>query len=164
MAMGNRHDDLWSGQILGHGGVDPDSPAGGSGPGKSRRPGPLREVVGASALPHPDAPAKRHSYIAKKSAHVVSARMLFIAKARARAISRLAARLKDLEAWDDATAQCFKGWFGSADKSARDTIRARIEAMARFYGMMAGVTYAEPFLQKEVGLVEDVTAVPVRSI
>jgi len=128
MAMGNRHDDLWSGQILGHGGVDPDSPAGGSGPGKSRRPGPLREVVGASALPHPDAPAKRHSYIAKKSAHVVSARMLFIAKARARAISRLAARLKDLEAWDDATAQCFKGWFGSADKSARDTIRARIEA------------------------------------
>jgi bacillithiol biosynthesis deacetylase BshB1 len=43
-------------------------------------------------------------------------------------------------------------------------IRARIEAMARFYGMLAGVTYAEPFLQKEVGLVEDVTAIPVQSI
>jgi N-acetylglucosamine malate deacetylase 1 len=47
---------------------------------------------------------------------------------------------------------------------ARAEIRNRIEAMARFYGMMAGVTYAEPFLQKEVGLVEDVTAIPVKSI
>jgi N-acetylglucosamine malate deacetylase 1 len=47
---------------------------------------------------------------------------------------------------------------------ARAEIRARIEAMARFYGMMAGVTYAEPFLQKEVGLVEDVMAIPVKSI
>ena len=47
---------------------------------------------------------------------------------------------------------------------ARAEIRARIEAMARFYGMLAGVTYAEPFLQKEVGLVEDVTAIPVKSI
>jgi N-acetylglucosamine malate deacetylase 1 len=43
-------------------------------------------------------------------------------------------------------------------------IRARIEAMARFYGMLGGVTYAEPFLQKEVGLVEDLTQIPVKSI
>ena len=47
---------------------------------------------------------------------------------------------------------------------ARAEIRSRIEAMARFYGMLAGVTYAEPFVQKEVGLVEDVTAIPVKSI
>src|SRR5881398_3341276 len=47
---------------------------------------------------------------------------------------------------------------------ARAEIRARIESMARFYGMLAGVTYAEPFLQKEVGLVEDVTAIAVKSI
>ncbi len=47
---------------------------------------------------------------------------------------------------------------------AREEIRARIESMARFYGMMAGATYAEPFLQKEVGLVDDVTALPVKSI
>ncbi len=47
---------------------------------------------------------------------------------------------------------------------ARAEIRARIEAVARFYGLLAGVTYAEPFLQKEVGLVEDVTAIPVKSI
>jgi len=43
-------------------------------------------------------------------------------------------------------------------------IRARIEAMARFYGLLGGVTYAEPFLQKEVGLVEDLTLIPVKSI
>jgi len=47
---------------------------------------------------------------------------------------------------------------------ARVEIRARVEAMARFYGMLAGVTYGEPFLQKEVGLVEDLTAIPVKSI
>jgi hypothetical protein len=36
--------------------------------------------------------------------------------------------------------------------------------MARYYGMLAGVTYGEPFLQKEVGLVEDLTLIPVKSI
>ncbi len=47
---------------------------------------------------------------------------------------------------------------------AHDEIRSRVEAMARFYGMLGGVTYAEPFLQKEVGLVEDLLAIPVKSI
>jgi len=47
---------------------------------------------------------------------------------------------------------------------AREDIRDRIHSMARFYGMMAGVKYAEPFLQKEVGLVEDLTSIPVQSI
>jgi bacillithiol biosynthesis deacetylase BshB1 len=47
---------------------------------------------------------------------------------------------------------------------AHAEIRSRIETMARFYGMLAGVTYAEPFLQKEVGLVEDLTTIPVKSI
>ncbi|MBZ5627913.1 MAG: bacillithiol biosynthesis deacetylase BshB1 [Acidobacteriia bacterium] len=43
-------------------------------------------------------------------------------------------------------------------------IRTRLETMARFYGLLAGVTYAEPFLQKEVGLADDLTAIPVASI
>ncbi|MGO9209077.1 MAG: bacillithiol biosynthesis deacetylase BshB1 [Terracidiphilus sp.] len=47
---------------------------------------------------------------------------------------------------------------------AQAEIRERIEAMARFYGLMAGVKYAEPFVQKEVGLVEDLAAIPVKSI
>jgi N-acetylglucosamine malate deacetylase 1 len=47
---------------------------------------------------------------------------------------------------------------------AHDEIRARVDSMARFYGALGGVTHAEPFLQKEVGLVEDVLAIPVKSI
>ncbi|HZW96422.1 MAG TPA: bacillithiol biosynthesis deacetylase BshB1 [Candidatus Eremiobacteraceae bacterium] len=47
---------------------------------------------------------------------------------------------------------------------AHDEIHARVESMARYYGMLGGVTYAEPFLQKEVGLVEDLVAIPVKSI
>jgi bacillithiol biosynthesis deacetylase BshB1 len=47
---------------------------------------------------------------------------------------------------------------------AHDEIRARVESMARFYGGLGGVTHAEPFLQKEVGLVDDLLALPVKSI
>ena len=47
---------------------------------------------------------------------------------------------------------------------AHDEIHARVESMARYYGMLGGVTYAEPFLQKEVGLVGDLLAIPVKSI
>jgi bacillithiol biosynthesis deacetylase BshB1 len=53
---------------------------------------------------------------------------------------------------------------GASDFPAQAEIRERVTSMARFYGMLAGVKYAEPFLQKEVGLVEDLTAVPVKSI
>jgi len=53
---------------------------------------------------------------------------------------------------------------GSGIFPAHKEIRARIESMARYYGMLGGVTYAEPFVQKEVGLVEDVMAIPVKSI
>lgn len=47
---------------------------------------------------------------------------------------------------------------------AHEEIRDRIHSMARFYGMMAGVKYAEPFVQNEVGLVDDLSAIPVQSI
>jgi len=47
---------------------------------------------------------------------------------------------------------------------AQQEIRSRVEAMARFYGMLGGVTYGEPFHQKEVGLIEDLLAIPVKSI
>jgi bacillithiol biosynthesis deacetylase BshB1 len=43
-------------------------------------------------------------------------------------------------------------------------IRNRVESMASFYGLLAGVKYAEPFVQKEVGLVDDITTIPVSSI
>ena len=47
---------------------------------------------------------------------------------------------------------------------AHDEIHVRVEAMARFYGMLGGVNFAEPFLQKEVGLVDDLLSIPVKSI
>lgn len=47
---------------------------------------------------------------------------------------------------------------------AQGEIRARVESMARFYGALGGVSFGEPFLQKEVGLVEDLLLVPVKSI
>jgi len=53
---------------------------------------------------------------------------------------------------------------GSDIFPAQSEIRARVEAMARFYGMLGGVAFAEPFVQKEVGLVDDVMAIPVKSI
>jgi hypothetical protein len=39
-----------------------------------------------------------------------------------------------------------------------------METMAKFYGLLAGVRYAEPFVQKEIGLVDDVTEIPVQSL
>lgn len=63
----------------------------------------------------------------------------------------------------------YKSQFSNQDAGkdlfpAHEEIRARVDAMARFYGMLGGVTHAEPFLQKEVGLVDDLLALPVKSI
>lgn len=40
----------------------------------------------------------------------------------------------------------------------------RTFAEARHYGLLAGVRYGEPFVEKEVGLVDDLTLLPVQSI
>ncbi len=45
-----------------------------------------------------------------------------------------------------------------------EEIRERTLASARHYGMLAGVRYAEPFVQKEVALVGDLMMLPVASI
>jgi N-acetylglucosamine malate deacetylase 1 len=45
-----------------------------------------------------------------------------------------------------------------------EEIRERTFAEARHYGMLAGVRYGEPFVQKEVGLVDDLTMLPVQSL
>ena len=45
-----------------------------------------------------------------------------------------------------------------------EEIRERTFAEARHYGLLAGVRYGEPFVQKEVGLVADLTLLPVQSI
>ncbi|HVW79134.1 MAG TPA: bacillithiol biosynthesis deacetylase BshB1 [Alloacidobacterium sp.] len=45
-----------------------------------------------------------------------------------------------------------------------EEIRERTFAEARHYGLLAGVRYAEPFVQKEIGLVEDLLRIPVPSM
>ncbi len=45
-----------------------------------------------------------------------------------------------------------------------EEIRERTFASARHYGLLAGVRYAEPFVQKEVALVDDLMQLPVASI
>lgn len=45
-----------------------------------------------------------------------------------------------------------------------EEIRERTFASARHYGLLSGVRYAEPFVQKEVALVDDLMQLPVASI
>ena len=45
-----------------------------------------------------------------------------------------------------------------------EEIRERTFSIARHYGLLAGVRYAEPFVQKEIGLVDDLTLIPVQSM
>ena len=45
-----------------------------------------------------------------------------------------------------------------------EEIRERTFAEARHYGLLAGVRYGEPFVQREVGLVADLLQLPVQSI
>lgn len=45
-----------------------------------------------------------------------------------------------------------------------EEIRERTFAEARHFGLLGGVTYGEPFVQKEVGLVDDLTLIPVQSL
>ena len=53
---------------------------------------------------------------------------------------------------------------GSSLFVPQEEIRERTFSMARHYGLLAGVRYAEPFVQKEVGLVNDLMLIPVQSI
>jgi N-acetylglucosamine malate deacetylase 1 len=53
---------------------------------------------------------------------------------------------------------------GSALFVPEEEIRDRTFAEARHYGLLAGVKYGEPFVQKEVGLVDDLTLLAVQSI
>ncbi len=53
---------------------------------------------------------------------------------------------------------------GSGLFPQRDEVRKRLETMAAFYGLLGGVKYAEPFVQKEVGLEDDLLEIPVKSL
>ncbi len=53
---------------------------------------------------------------------------------------------------------------GSALFPNEQEIRERLAAMARFYGNLIGVKYGEPYVVKETMRVDDLAALPVRSL
>jgi bacillithiol biosynthesis deacetylase BshB1 len=69
-----------------------------------------------------------------------------------------------LEALLAYTSQYSNQLSGGALFVPQEDIRERTFAMARYYGLLAGVRYGEPFVQKEVGLVDDLRLIPVQSI
>lgn len=47
---------------------------------------------------------------------------------------------------------------------SRRDVRERLACLGRHFGLMIGVRYGEPFLTREVAAVEDIVALPVKSI
>jgi len=62
----------------------------------------------------------------------------------------------------------YRSQYGAAEASGlfpdEAEIRERLGAIARFYGNLIGVRYGEPFVVKEAMRVDDIVAMPVRSI
>jgi len=63
----------------------------------------------------------------------------------------------------------YRSQYGAADQAAglfpgEPEIRERLGAIARFYGNLIGVKYGEPFVVKEAMRIDDIVAMPVRSI
>jgi len=64
---------------------------------------------------------------------------------------------------------CYKSQFSAQEEGkhlfpTEQEIRERLGAIARFYGNLIGVKYGEPFAVKETIQVDDLVAMPVRSI
>jgi len=63
----------------------------------------------------------------------------------------------------------YRSQYANAEKGStlfvpEEEIRERTLAEASHYGQLAGVRYAEPFVQKEIGLVDDLMTLPVASM
>jgi bacillithiol biosynthesis deacetylase BshB1 len=62
----------------------------------------------------------------------------------------------------------YRSQYGAADAGGlfpvEPEIRERLGAIARFYGNLIGVRYGEPFVVKEAMRIDDIVAMPVRSI
>src|SRR5579872_3742630 len=147
-----RHPDHYTASILGYeacflAGLAKLDPATGSGAG---RPHDSRQDAGATSSPHrPFKIIYATLYYDIRPSFVVDISEQFEGKFAS--ILAYESQFSDQDAGKDLF-------------PAHDEIRARVDAMARFYGMLGGVSHAEPFLQKEVGLVDDLLAIPVKSI
>lgn len=63
----------------------------------------------------------------------------------------------------------YRSQYGAVDEGSalfpdENEIRERLAAMARFYGNLIGVKYGEPYVVRETMRVDDLVALPVRSI
>lgn len=47
---------------------------------------------------------------------------------------------------------------------SREDLRERVGSLARHFGLMVGVRHGEPFITREVAMVEDIVKLPVKSI
>ncbi len=68
-----------------------------------------------------------------------------------------------------AALMAYRSQYANAERGSglfvpEEEIRERTFAEARHYGQLAGVRYAEPFVQKEVALVDDLMTLPVASL
>jgi N-acetylglucosamine malate deacetylase 1 len=64
---------------------------------------------------------------------------------------------------------CYSSQFSSEKDTrnlfpTRKDLRERVGSLARHFGLMAGVRFAEPFVTREVAAVDDIVTMPVRSI
>jgi bacillithiol biosynthesis deacetylase BshB1 len=63
----------------------------------------------------------------------------------------------------------YESQYGNSEQAgelfpSHEEVRDRLAAVARFYGNLIGVQYGEPFVVKEAIRVDDIVAMPVRSI
>ena len=64
---------------------------------------------------------------------------------------------------------CYESQYGKVQEGTdlfpdQQEIHERLGAVARFYGNLIGVKYGEPFVVKEMQRVDDIVAMPVRSV
>jgi len=64
---------------------------------------------------------------------------------------------------------CYSSQYGDSDAASglfpsHAEVRERLAAVARFYGNLIGVKYGEPYVVKEAIQIDDIVAMPVRSI
>ncbi len=112
--------------------------------------------AGLSKLPLQGKPHRPHK-IVYSSLYVPSLRPTFIVDITAQFEKKLKAIL------------CYGSQFSPRQDvrnlfPSRADLRERVGSLARHFGLMIGARYGEPFVTREVAAVEDIVAMPVRSI
>lgn len=113
-------------------------------------------LAGLAKLPLEGRPYRPHKII-YSTQYVPSARPTFVVDITAQFEKKLKAIL------------CYSSQFSHRKDMqnlfpSRADLRERVGSLARHFGLMIGVRYGEPFVTREVGAVDDIVNLPVRSI